>query len=670
MRLQIKVVLLAMVILLVTGLVSGGMMLYMERQASVQQFEQVATALAGAVQGSLEHSMLTGKLQPIQEALVYISAEAMVSEVVVLSPDGTIAASSQVADINRTMDGDEIRQALQTGEASVKTGEQNGQSRLWVITPVINQPECQDCHPPENNVLGAVQVNLDTTALDNQMKRQTIFFGALGILTLLVIGGGLTFVLRSMVLNPLSRLAESAERLSRGDYSTRAGSHRNDETGRLARTFNEMAESVEERRQELEASRQELANWNMNLEEKIQRRTGELSALNAIITTISQSLDLDKVLNDALKKILTVLDMEAGVVHLLDEKTGQPVITSHRGIAPDYVQETGQLKPGEGIIGQVAQSGEPIFVNDPARIMLSGKKGKFRSSISLPVKSKNKVLGTVSLASYSAKKFEPGMVRLLSAIGEALGIAVENARGTRSLEEANKIREQLLEKLISAQEEERRRIARELHDEASQSLAALALNLEDIADTLPPEYHDIKNKLDTLQEHAIQTLGGIRNLALELRPSALDDLGLSMAIDWYAKDFLAKRGLDVSIEVTGSKTKLPSYTETILFRIIQEALTNIVKHSGASQVKVRLQMSDTKAIVQVKDNGTGFDVEATLRRKSIRRKLGIHGMMERAALLGGTITIQSQPGYGSSLRVEVPVKEDINHEPNKSLSGR
>ena len=670
MKLQIKVVLLVMVILLVTGLVSGGMMLYMERQASVQQFEQVATALAGAVQGSLEHSMLTGKLQPTQEALVRISEEEMVSEVVVLSPDGTIAASSEVSDINRIMDGDEIRQVLQSGETSVRTRWQNGQSRLWVITPITNQTECQDCHPPESDVLGAVQVSLDTTAMDNQMRRQTIFFGVLGVLTLFVIGGGLAFVLRSTVLNPLSRLAESAERLSQGDYSARASSDRNDETGMLARTFNEMAESVEQRRRELEASRQELARWNIDLEDKIQRRTQELSALNAIITTISQSLDLDKVLNDALEKILTVLDMEAGVVHLLDEKTGQPIITSHRGIAPGYVQEAGKLKPGEGITGQMAQSGEPIFVNDPARITLTGKKGEFRSCISLPMKSKNKVLGTVSLASYSAKKFEPGMVRLLSAIGEALGIAVENARGTQSLEEANKIREQLLEKLISAQEEERRRIARELHDEASQSLAALALNLEDIAGTLPSKHHDIKKKLDILQEQAIRTLGGIRNLALELRPSALDDLGLSMAIDWYVRDFLAKRGLDVNIEVTGSKTKLPSYTETMLFRIIQEALTNIVKHAGASQVKVRLQLSDTIAIVQVEDNGTGFDVEATLSWKSIRRKLGIHGMMERATLLGGTLTIQSQPGYGTSLHVEVPVKEDINHEQNKSLSGR
>jgi signal transduction histidine kinase len=165
-----------------------------------------------------------------------------------------------------------------------------------------------------------------------------------------------------------------------------------------------------------------------------------------------------------------------------------------------------------------------------------------------------------------------------------------------------------------------------------------------------------------LKEQAIQTLGGIRNLALELRPSALDDLGLSMAIDWYAKDYLAKRGLDVNVEVIGPKTKLPSYTETILFRIIQEALTNVVKHAEASQVRVQLQISDSAAVVQVEDNGKGFDAEAALNGEGMRQNLGIHGMVERATLLGGTFTIRSQPGQGTYLRVEVPLTEgDTSH---------
>ena len=662
MKLQIKVPLLVIVILLVIGIISGGMMLYSQRRASVSQFEHMALALAGAVQSSLEHSMLTGELRPTQEAMVRIREEEMVSEVVLFSPNSVIAASSEVSEIGEITDANEIRRVLQSGEGSMRTERQNGQSELWVITPVLNKPECQSCHSPETSVLGAVQVSLDTTLLDNQMRQQTIFFSVLGGLTLLIIGGGLAFALKKTVLNPLSRLAESAQKLSQGDYAARTISDRNDETGMLARTFNEMAESVEQRSRELEVSHQELARWNVDLEDKIQRRTKELSALNAIVTTISQSLNLDRILKDALNKTLAVMDIEAGVVHLLDEKTGRLIIMAHQGLSPDYVQEILKLKPGEDIAGQVVQSGELIVVNDAIDNLktttMLGERGEFRSYICLPVESKNKVLGTLSLASYTPNKFDLETVHLLSAMGEAIGIGVENARAAKSLEVANKLREQLLEKLISAQEEERRRISRELHDEASQSLAALAFNLESIADDLPTRDHDARQKLGILKEQAIQTLGGIRNLALELRPSALDDLGLPMAIDWYAKDYLAKRGLDVKIEVTGAKTKLPSYTETMLFRIIQEALTNIVKHAEATQVRVQLQLSDSMAIVQVEDNGKGFDAEEALSGGGVRRNLGLHGMVERATLLGGIFTIQSQSGQGTCLRVEVPMEEE------------
>jgi len=667
MKLQIKVPLLVIVILLVIGIISGGMMLYFQRRASIDQFEQMAIALAGAVQGSLEHSMLIGERRMTQEAMVDIRGEAMVSEVVLFSPDGAVAASSEVSEIGEITDTDEVRRALQSGEDSMRTERQNGRSELWVITPVFNKPECQSCHSPETKVLGAIKVGLDATPLDNQARQQTMFFGILGALTLFIIGGGLAFALKRTILNPLSSLAASAQRFSQGDYTARVISNKNDEIGMLAQTFNEMAESVEQRSRELEASRQELARWNIDLEDKIEQRTKELSALNAIVTTISQSLDLDRILNDALTKTLTVMDVEAGVVHLLDEKADRLIIMVHQGLSPEYVQEIGKLKPGEHIVGRAVQSGEPIVVNDvmdsPEAAAMVDERREFRAYISVPVSSKNKVLGALSLASHTPGKFEPETVPLLSAVGEAMGIAVENARAARRLEEVNEIREQLLEKLISAQEEERRRIARELHDEASQSLAALAINLESIADTLPARYRDTRQKLDILKEQAIQTLGGIRNLALELRPSALDDLGLSVAIDWYAKDYLAKRGLDVKIKVIGPKTKLPPYTETMVFRIIQEALTNVVKHAEASQVRVQLEFSDAMAIVRVEDNGKGFDMEATLSKESIRRNLGIHGMAERATLLGGTFTIQSQPGQGTSLHVEVPlIKEDISHE--------
>lgn len=660
-KLQFKVTFLVMAILIVIGIISGGILLYFQRKASVQQFEHMATALAGAVQSSLEHSMLIGERMMTQEALVDIGEEEIVREVVLLSPNGTITASSEISDIGKVMDRAEIHQALQSGEVSAWINKQDDVGELLVITPIRNKPECKTCHSPETNVLGAIQVSLDTTSLDNQTRQQTIFFGAFGGLTLLIIGGGLAIAVRRTVLAPLFRLAASAQRLSQGDYAARAISDNNDEIGLLAQTFNEMAESVEQRSQELESSRQELARWNVDLEEKIQERTNQLATLNAIITTVSQSLNLEWILNATLTKILILMDIESGAVHLIDKKSEQLNIMVHRGLSPEYFQKITRLKVGEHIAGRVVQSGELIVVNEvtnnPEAITMMGEKGKFRAYISLPLKSKNKVLGTLSLASYLPNKFKPEAVSLLRAMGDAIGIAVENAIAAKRLEEANKLREQLLGKLLSAQEEERQRIARELHDEASQSLAAVVLQLEDIADTLPARYRDTKRRLDILREQAIQTLEGIRNLALELRPSALDDLGLSKAIDWYAKDYLAKRGINAKIEVIGPKNKLPSNIETVLFRITQEALTNVVKHADASQVTVRLQLNNSKARMQIEDNGKGFDVEAALTGAAGRQNLGLHGMLERATLLSGTLNIQSQPGQGTCLSVEIPLVE-------------
>lgn len=510
MKLQIKVILLTMGILVIIGALSIGAVLYFQRKSSVKQFEHMATALAGAVQGSLEQGMLTGERKPTQEAITRIGEEEMVSEIVLLSPDGKIAASSDISEIGGVSDSKEINQTLRSGEVSVWPKRQNSHGQLWVIVPILNRPECRTCHNPAVNVLGAVQVSLDTTSLDSQIRQQTIFLGTFGGLTFLIIAAGLAFTLRRTILTPLSGLARTAQRLSQGDYTARTQSDKKDELGMLAQTFNEMAEKVEQRTRELEFSQQELAKWNVDLENKIQERIKETTTLNS------------------------------------------------------------------------------------------------------------------------------------------------------KLEEMNQLREQLLGKLISTQEEERRRIARELHDEASQSLAALVLHLEDVADNLPEKYQATKQRLETLKEQAVHTLGGIRNLALELRPSALDDLGLAKAIEWYAKDYLGKRGLDFGFEFSGPKLKLPLHTETMLFRIIQEALTNVVKHAQASQVSVGLQLSDTKVRGWIEDNGKGFDAGVALMGETRRKNLGLHGMIERATLLGGTLNIRSEPGKGTCLSVEIPLTEGSN----------
>ena len=225
------------------------------------------------------------------------------------------------------------------------------------------------------------------------------------------------------------------------------------------------------------------------------------------------------------------------------------------------------------------------------------------------------------------------------------------------LGDTNLIREQVLRRLTTAQEEERRRIARELHDDASQSLAAIAFNIETIIEELPAEYENARERLAVLKKEAIETMTGIRELALELRPAILDDLGLARAVKSYAKDYLSKRGIDVEIRVTGSEMKLPHYSETMLFRIAQEALTNVVKHAEASQVIVELSSTTLSVIMRVKDNGKGFDSESVLTNSNLQQSLGVHSMSERAMLLGGTFRIESEIGKGTLVSVEIPLGE-------------
>ncbi|MFC1951710.1 hypothetical protein ACFLYI_01530 [Chloroflexota bacterium] len=208
MKLQIKVPLLVIMILVVIGVISGGMMLYFQRSASINRFEQIAMALAGVLQGSLEQGMLTGERSPTQKSLVRVEEEEMVSEVTVFSPDGVIAASSEVSEIGKITDTAEIRRALQSGEAFMRTERQNGQSELWVITPVFNKLECQSCHSPETKVLGAIKVGLDATPLDNQTRQQTIFIGILG-------GINLPYHWRRDCLCPKENSSESSIQISR-----------------------------------------------------------------------------------------------------------------------------------------------------------------------------------------------------------------------------------------------------------------------------------------------------------------------------------------------------------------------------------------------------------------------------------------------------------------------
>jgi two-component system sensor histidine kinase UhpB len=202
----------------------------------------------------------------------------------------------------------------------------------------------------------------------------------------------------------------------------------------------------------------------------------------------------------------------------------------------------------------------------------------------------------------------------------------------------------LSSQVITAQEEERKRISRELHDETAQSLTSLLVRLRLLQGA---------RDLDELRELTAQTLEEVRKLAVELRPTTLDHLGLVAALEWYSREYAERLDASVDFRTEGLAGRLHPEVELVIYRVVQEALTNIARHARASRVEIALLFRDDAVEVEVEDNGSGFDVrEATSTRE---RGLGLFGMRERVELIGGTFSIRSQPAHGTCIEVRVPV---------------
>lgn len=209
--------------------------------------------------------------------------------------------------------------------------------------------------------------------------------------------------------------------------------------------------------------------------------------------------------------------------------------------------------------------------------------------------------------------------------------------------------------ILRAMEEERKRIARELHDETSQSLTTILVSLDVVEKQLPDPTDELAGRVRFTKDIAQRTLDETRRLMFDLRPSVLDDLGLVPALRWFINQRVVPRGLQVEFQASGLDGRLPDELETALFRIVQEAVTNTVKHAKAKNVAIRLEREPGQAIrAEVADDGRGFHPVHVVSKGDKERGLGLFGMQERAALVGGAVQIESAPGRGTTVRVTVP----------------
>ena len=226
---------------------------------------------------------------------------------------------------------------------------------------------------------------------------------------------------------------------------------------------------------------------------------------------------------------------------------------------------------------------------------------------------------------------------------------------TRELRDRDERRARLLAKFIRAQEDERKRIARELHDETCQTVATLSV-AADAALARPPVPD--RGRLLEMKALADRALSEVHRVIYDLRPSVLDDLGLESAVRWYAERSLAPAGISVRCEIEGLEKRLPVEIETAVFRVVQEALTNVVRHARAETVLIQMAREEARLDIEVEDDGCGFDPASVATPESSGRGLGLLGIRERVELLGGHVTIDSAPGQGTRLAVSVPLPKE------------
>jgi signal transduction histidine kinase len=239
-----------------------------------------------------------------------------------------------------------------------------------------------------------------------------------------------------------------------------------------------------------------------------------------------------------------------------------------------------------------------------------------------------------------------GLALALATIGSTLRLERELERRFEESAQARADLQQLSARLVRAQEDERRSLARELHDEIGQSLSGILMeagNAETARDPL-----DLRDRLRAISEIAGRTLNQVRDLALLLRPSMLDDFGLLPALNWQAREVSKRTGLNIAVDADPACDELPDEHRTCIYRAVQEAMNNAARHAQARSVRVIVRRETDKVRFSVQDDGCGFDAQYT-------RGLGLLGMEERVRRLGGNLRIESQPGRGATILAELPV---------------
>lgn len=469
----------------------------------------------------------------------------------------------------------------------------------------------------------------------------------------MIVGLTVAWLLTAVLAGQVHQVTTVARQVEHGDWSRRAPVWADDDIGRLARAFNAMMDSLAQSNAALARANDELG-----------LRNEELTALYELALLATHATNAGEILPRALVKIKETCGARSAAILLAHPGVG---LSAQIGLdlPPALQNRLVQVPLNDPLVEQVYQSRQPVFWPErqdgsrPSALDLILQPAEPEQVCALPLQSRGNVQGMVVLFGPSSPRFLLAGQKLdfVQALCSEISVAVENIALWDEITRKDATRARLLAKVVTAQEQERERISRELHDETGQSLTALLVHLR-VFEHLQtrPEILAHAAELRTL---VLDTLEEVRRLARDLRPGTLDELGLVPTLEWHVRTFTRNGPLKVAFESgLPEDFRLPAHTELALYRVVQEALTNIARHAHAAQASVHLEERAGLLHLTIRDDGRGFDVNAVM--NSEERGLGLHGIQERVELIGGKLMLESAEGLGTRLCVEVPMLERGN----------
>jgi signal transduction histidine kinase len=388
-----------------------------------------------------------------------------------------------------------------------------------------------------------------------------------------------------------------------------------------------------------------------------------LHAIETITDTALAHMGLDELLSELLARLRQALHVDQVLLLLLDEERHHFDVRAVDGPWSDRLR--GEPVPlTSPVSGRVMQEMREMIFTDVPSFDAPEWQGwgrhlgfHLKSAMSVPVIVKGKFLGTIAVASQERRQFTGDELDLLRMVVDRVAPAIERGRLVEEIRASGKRLEQLSRRLLTVQEEERRRIAVELHDQLGQIYTAAKIKLDSVQRVLGDT--DVAAQVGDAIEIVESAAGTVRDLALELRPAMLDDLGLAAALRWYADRFARQTGLATHLAIDEFPGLDPALA-TVCFRVAQEALTNAARHANASNVWLDVHSSNGHVQLNVRDDGIGFSVAAARARAVRGESLGLLGMEERVSYASGTLQVKSEPGAGTTIHATVPLsKPDV-----------